>query len=114
MLITSDENLVVLGNASNESEEEEDSHEDVSMMAIKDVEIMFNSIFSLMEKFDDEDNHDEVTFYYLKSDLDTFSIKMLRELAIVLIDLTFDNLILNEKNECASKKTQLLTLQYLK
>ncbi|KAK4729545.1 hypothetical protein R3W88_022533 [Solanum pinnatisectum] len=47
--------FVVWGNVSSDSEEEE-SHENVSMMAVNDDETVFNSIFSLMAKSDDEEN----------------------------------------------------------
>ncbi|KAH0720805.1 hypothetical protein KY290_005791 [Solanum tuberosum] len=51
--------LAVRGDDSSESEEDANSHEDVSMMAIEDDESVFNSIFSLMAKSDDEEDPDE-------------------------------------------------------
>ncbi|XP_049366103.1 uncharacterized protein LOC125830957 [Solanum verrucosum] len=96
--------LAVWGNGSSESNEEEDSHEDVSVMAIKDDETVFNSIFSLMAKSDDEENQDEVTHFDLKSDLDTLSIKRLRKLVAVLIDLVDE---LTTENMMISKKLSL-------
>jgi len=55
--------FAVWGNDSSESEEDVESHEDVSMMAIEDDESIFNSIFSLMANSDDEEDSDEVTFF---------------------------------------------------
>ncbi|XP_015167052.1 uncharacterized protein [Solanum tuberosum] len=78
--------LDVWGNASSESEEEIDSPEDVMMMVVEDDETVYNSIFSLMEKSDDEEDLNEVTLFYLKDDLDTLSIKRLRKLVALLID----------------------------
>jgi len=46
--------FAVWENGSSETEEKEGSHENVLMMAVKDDETVFNSIFSLMEKSDDE------------------------------------------------------------
>ncbi|KAH0717495.1 hypothetical protein KY290_014097 [Solanum tuberosum] len=51
--------FAVRGDDSSESEEDAESHEDVSMMAIEDDESIFNSIFSLMAKSDDEEDPDE-------------------------------------------------------
>ncbi|KAK4729569.1 hypothetical protein R3W88_022557 [Solanum pinnatisectum] len=105
--------FAVWGNASSDSEEEE-NHEDVSMMAVNDDEIVFNSIFSLMAKSDDEDDQDEITLFDLKSDLDTLSIKRLRKLIVVLIDsvdeLTNENVMLSEKlSLCEDEKTALIS-----
>ncbi|XP_049368191.1 uncharacterized protein LOC125833082 [Solanum verrucosum] len=108
--------FAVYGNGSSESEEEEDNHENVSMMAVKDDETVFNSIVSLMEKSNDEENQYEVTLFYLKSDLDTLSIKRLRKLVTVLIDsvdeLTTENMIISEKlslceDESATPNSQM-------
>ncbi|XP_049347721.1 uncharacterized protein LOC125812241 [Solanum verrucosum] len=101
----------VWGNPSSDSEESE-HHEDVSMMAVKDEENVFNSMFSLMAKSDDEDDKDEVTLFDLKNDLDTLSIRRLRKLVAVLIDsvdeLTTENFILSENlNRSEDEKTTL-------
>ncbi|XP_049369479.1 uncharacterized protein LOC125834371 [Solanum verrucosum] len=50
--------FATLGNASSDSVQEE-GHGDVSMMVVKDEEIIFNSILSLMSKSDEEDEKDE-------------------------------------------------------
>ncbi|KAH0769701.1 hypothetical protein KY290_013682 [Solanum tuberosum] len=81
-------------------------------MAVKDEENVFNSMFSLMAKSDDEDDKDEVTLFDLKSDLDTLSIRRLRKLAAVLIDsideLTTENFLLSENlNRSEDEKTTL-------
>ncbi|XP_049410536.1 uncharacterized protein LOC125873707 [Solanum stenotomum] len=104
--------FAVWENPSSDSEEEEDNHEDVSMMVFNDDETVFNSIFSLMAKSDDEENQDEVTLFDLKSDLDTLSIKRLRKLIVVLIDsvdkITIHNLMLREKlSLCEDEKAYL-------
>jgi len=87
--------FVVWGNTSSDSEESEHP-EDVSMMAVKDDEDIFNSIFSLMAKTDDEDNKEEVTLLDNKDGTYTLSIERLRKHFIVLID-SVDELT-NEKN----------------
>ena len=46
------------------------------MMDIEDDEIIFNSIFSLMVKSDDEEDSNEVTLFELKVDLDSFPAKI--------------------------------------
>ncbi|XP_015159183.1 uncharacterized protein [Solanum tuberosum] len=51
--------IINVVNESSELEEYTESHEDVSMMAIKDDENVFNSIFSLMAKSDDEEDLNE-------------------------------------------------------
>ncbi|XP_049373989.1 uncharacterized protein LOC125839052 [Solanum verrucosum] len=93
--------FVLWGNDSSESEEDVESDEYVSMMAIEDNESVFNSIFSLMAKSDDEDDSDEVTLFDLKDDLDVFPVEKLRKLVSLLIDSvderTNENLMLNEK-----------------
>ncbi|XP_015169753.1 uncharacterized protein [Solanum tuberosum] len=93
--------FVVWGDDSSESEEDAESHDDVSMMAIEDDESIFNSIFSLMVKFDDDEDPYKVTLFDLKDDLDTFPVEKLRKLAALLIDSvderTTENLMLNEK-----------------
>ncbi|KAH0661421.1 hypothetical protein KY284_026352 [Solanum tuberosum] len=52
--------FVVWGDDSSKSEEDAESYEDVSMMAIENDENVFNSIFSLMAKFDDKDDQNEL------------------------------------------------------
>ncbi|XP_015158487.1 uncharacterized protein [Solanum tuberosum] len=96
--------LVVWGSAFSESEEETDSPEDVSMMAVEDDEIVYNSIFSLVAKSDDEKDLNEVTLFYLKDDLDTLSINRLRKLVALLID-SVDELI--SKNLTISEMLRL-------
>ncbi|XP_049342929.1 uncharacterized protein LOC125807259 [Solanum verrucosum] len=51
--------LDVWGNASRESEEETNIPEDVLMMAVEDDKTVYNSIFSLIEKSDDEEDLNE-------------------------------------------------------
>ncbi|XP_049399696.1 uncharacterized protein LOC125863713 [Solanum stenotomum] len=106
--------FAVWGNDSSESEEDVESYEDVSMMAIKDDENVFNSIFSLMAKSNDEEGLNEVTLFYLKDDLDTLPIKNLRKLAALLIDSvderTTENLMLNEKiSLCEDENSTLMS-----
>ncbi|XP_015162449.1 uncharacterized protein [Solanum tuberosum] len=108
--------FAVWENASSDSEEEE-HHDDVFMMAVKDDENVLNSIFSLMAKSDDEDDNDEVTFFDLKGDIDTLSIKRLRKLVDVLIDsvdeLTNENLILSENlNLCEDENSALISQMF--
>ncbi|KAH0665345.1 hypothetical protein KY285_026551 [Solanum tuberosum] len=82
-------------------------------MAVKDDETVFNSLFSLMAKSDDEENQDEVTLFDLKSDLDTLSIKRLRKLVVVLPvdELTTDNMMLSEKlSLCEDENTAFNSL----
>jgi len=92
--------FAVGGNDASESEEDEKSHEDVSIMAIEDDESIFNSIFSLMANSDDEEDSDEVTLFDLKDDLDNLPIENLRKLVALLIDCvderTTENLMLNK------------------
>lgn len=56
--------LAVLENSSSESEEDAQNHEDVSMMAVEDDKNVFNSIFSLVEESDEEEDLNEVTFFF--------------------------------------------------
>ena len=46
---------------------------------------MFDSMFAIMEKSNDEEDEKKVTLFDLKCDLHSFSIKRLRQL-VVLID----------------------------
>jgi len=84
-------------------------------MAVKDDETVFNSIFSLMAKSDDEENQDKVTLFDLKSDTDTLSIKRLRKLDAVLIDsvdkLTSENLTISEKLSLCEDENSTLNSQ---
>ena len=70
------------------------------MMAIEDDESIFNSIFSLMEKCDDEEDTNEVTVFHIKNDLDTLHVVNLGKLSTLLIDFvderTTETIILNE------------------
>lgn len=70
------------GNTFSDSEDGE-PHEDVSTMAVKDDEDIFNS-FSLIEKTYSKDDKEEVTLIDLKGDIDTLSIKRFRKLETVL------------------------------
>jgi len=110
--------LVVWGNDTSESEEDDENHEDVSMMAIKDDESIFNSIFSLMANSDDEEDSNEVTFLDLKNDLDTLHVNKLRKLAALLIDSvverTTKNLLLNEKISMHENENSTLIAQVSK
>ncbi|XP_049405388.1 uncharacterized protein LOC125868860 [Solanum stenotomum] len=106
--------FAVWGNDSSESEEDAETHEDVSMMAIKDDENVFNSIFSLMAKSNDEEDLNKVTLFDLKDDLDTLPIKILRKLVALLIDFvnerTTENLMLNEKlSLCEDENSALMS-----
>ena len=69
-------------------------------MAIEDDESIFNSIFSLMEKCDDEEDTNEVTVFHIKNDLDTLHVVNLGKLSTLLIDFvderTTETIILNE------------------
>ena len=71
------------------------------MMAIEDYESVFNSIFSLMAKSDDEDNTHEVTLFELKDDLGNLYAESLRKLVALLIDSvdkqSTENIMLTEK-----------------
>ena len=83
------------------------------MISIEDYESVFNSIFSLMAKFDDDEDSNEVTLFELKDDLDNFPEDNLRKLAALLIgsmdESTTENLTLNEKLIlCEGKNTSLL------
>lgn len=70
-------------------------------MVVEDDKSVYNSIFLLMAKFDDEKDSNEVTLSELKYDLDNLPAENLRKLAVLLIDYvdkrTTENLILNEK-----------------
>ncbi|KAH0664950.1 hypothetical protein KY285_026156 [Solanum tuberosum] len=52
--------FVIWGDDSSELEKDVESYEDVSMMAIENDENVFNSIFSLMAKFDDKEDQNEL------------------------------------------------------
>ena len=76
-------------------------------------ESVFNSIFSLMAKSDDEEDLNEVTFIELKDDQDNLLAENLRKLASLLIDYADDcsteKLILNEKlSLCENENTVIL------
>ncbi|KAK4731298.1 hypothetical protein R3W88_024286 [Solanum pinnatisectum] len=60
--------------------------EDVSMLTVKDDENVFNTMFTLMEKSDDEESKKEVTLSDIKQDLHTYSVKKLRNLEAIWID----------------------------
>lgn len=110
--------LEVWGNASSESEEEADSHEDVSMMVVEDDGSVFNFIFSLMAKSNNEEDLNEVTLFDLNNDLDTLPIKRLRKLVAVLIDsvdeLTSENLMISEKLSLCEDENSALNSQMSK
>lgn len=55
-------------------------------MDIKVDENVFNSIFSLPAKSDDEEDSNKVTLFDLKYDLDNLSAENLRKLAALLIE----------------------------
>lgn len=104
--------LAMWGNASNESEKEIDSPKDVLMMTVEDDETVYNSIFSLMAKSDDEEDLNEVTLPDLKDDLATLPINRLRKFATLLIDsvdeLTSENMMISEKlNLCEDENSAL-------
>ncbi|XP_049349519.1 uncharacterized protein LOC125814108 [Solanum verrucosum] len=106
--------FAVWGNDSSESEEDAESYEDVSMMAIKEDENVFNFIFSLMANSDYEEDSDKVTLFYLKDDLDNLPIENLRKLAALLIDCvderTTENLMWNKKlSLCEDKNSALMS-----
>ena len=107
--------LVVWVNASSESKEETDSPEDILMMAIQDDETVYNSIFSLMAKSDNEEDLNEVTLFDLKDDLDTLSINRLRKLVALLIDsvdeLTSEKLMISEKLSMCEDENSVLNAQ---
>lgn len=73
-------------------------------MAIEYYDSVFNAIFFLMEKYDDDDDSNKVTLFYLKYDQDNLlhnlSPKNQGNLVVLLIDSieerTTQNLMLNE------------------
>ncbi|KAH0696719.1 hypothetical protein KY290_014118 [Solanum tuberosum] len=81
-------------------------------MAIEDDENVFNTIFSLMAKSDDEEDQNEITLLDLKDDLYSLPIKNLRKLAAILIDsvdeLTSKNLMLREKLSMCENENSIL------
>ena len=50
-------------------------------MTIEDDKSVFNSIFSLMEKSDDEEDSNEANIFELKDDVDNLLVENLRKLA---------------------------------
>lgn len=73
--------FAIWGDDSIESERDIVDHEDVSMMTIEDDKSVFNSIFSLMEKSDDEEDSNEANIFELKDDVDNLLVENLRKLA---------------------------------
>lgn len=72
--------LGVSSNSSSDSEESEHP-EDASMLAVKDGEDAFDAMFAFMKKSDDEFVNEK------KQNVNVFSIRKLRKLVVVLIDL---------------------------
>lgn len=56
-------------------------------MAIEDDEIVFNSIFSLIEKLDDKKDQNEVTLFDIKDYIDSFPVEKLRKLSFYLLTM---------------------------
>ncbi|XP_049397267.1 uncharacterized protein LOC125861400 [Solanum stenotomum] len=77
--------LIVWGDSSSESEESE-CPDDASMMVVKDDENVSDGLFALMAKSDSEEDKQKVTLLDLKQNLNTYFVRMLRNLADVLID----------------------------
>ncbi|KAF3624243.1 hypothetical protein FXO38_30360 [Capsicum annuum] len=74
----------VKGDTSSESDETKNP-KDVSMLALEDSEITYDSLFALMEKLEDKDEN-EVTLSDIKEKLDNYFAKNIKNLANVLID----------------------------
>ena len=70
------------------------------MMATEDDESIFNSIFTLLAKSDDEKDPNEVTVFEIKNGRDTLHVVNLGKLSTLLIDFvderTTETIILNE------------------
>ncbi|XP_070044856.1 uncharacterized protein [Nicotiana tomentosiformis] len=88
--------LAAWGDSSNKFEEEND-HDDSSMMAVESEPTEYDSIFALMAQSDDDeyDDDDEIIFLDVQRNLKSYSPKKLMSLANVLID-TYHSLI-NDK-----------------
>ncbi|XP_055816036.1 uncharacterized protein LOC129885688 [Solanum dulcamara] len=91
--------FAVWGNSSSDSEES--THlEDASMVAVKDDEEVFDSLFAFMAQLDDEEADDDdetkVTLANLRQNLHIYSAKKLRSLAAVVIDSVTE--LINEKD----------------
>lgn len=65
------------------------------MMVIEYEDQIYDSLFALMGKSEDEDG-DKVTILYIKDNLKDYSLKELKSLATVVIDPMFD--LTKEKN----------------
>lgn len=77
--------FAVWGDDSSESEQKVKDWKDVSMIAIKDAESIFNSVFLLMEKSNGEEDSNEITLFELKDYLGNLSAESPRKLASPLI-----------------------------
>lgn len=88
-------------------------------MAIEYYDSVFNAIFFLMEKYDDDDDSNKVTLFYLKYDQDNLlhnlSPKNQGNLVVLLIDSieerTTQNLMLNENLSLCEDANLILASQ---
>ncbi|KAH0691226.1 hypothetical protein KY289_018584 [Solanum tuberosum] len=81
--------LAVWGDSSSESGELE-CPDDASMLAVQDDANIFDGPFTLKAKSDDEDDEEKVTLEDFKQNLNTYSVRRLRNLVVVLIDSVID------------------------
>lgn len=88
--------------------------EDVSMLAAKDSEIFYSSLFALREKSDGEEKN-EVTLFYIKKNKYDYSPKKIKKLANVLLnsvcELTAERELLEDKVENLEHEKLALTIQ---
>jgi len=77
--------LAAWGDSSSESGESE-CPDDASMLAVQDNANVLDGLFALMAKLDDEDDEDKVTLFDIKQNLNSYSVRRLRNLANVLIE----------------------------
>ncbi|XP_049372851.1 uncharacterized protein LOC125837822 [Solanum verrucosum] len=105
--------LIVWGDSSSESEESE-CPDDASMMVVKDDENVFDGLFALMAKSDSEEDKQKVTLLDLKQNLNTYFVRMLRNVADVLIDsvikLTAEKDSMNNSLDKFSEEKTALTI----
>ena len=62
--------------------DEIEGHVDVLMLAVKRDKHVFDATLALMEKYDDEEDEEEVTLSDLKQNLHVYCVKKLRILAV--------------------------------
>ncbi|XP_049360750.1 uncharacterized protein LOC125825454 [Solanum verrucosum] len=109
----------VVGHDKHHESEESECPADASMLVVQDDANIFDGMFAFMAKSDDEDDEEKVTLFDLKKNLNTYSIRRLRNLAVTeeqVMVLESENLELKEQlslmiEKSGKRKGEVTSLQ---